>query len=477
MNHLKVWDMVKKQDNYKVVGTTWVFKIKKNNQNEPIEYKSWLCAQGFTQAMGIDFNKTYAPTGRLNSLRTLIAFSSVNKLQFHQSDIKSAFLNAQLKETVYLAVPQGLELDKQRFCLRLNKEIYGLRQAPLAWYKQLKNWLRLVKFSVCTLDLCVFYRDRKIPVWLYLHVDNIGIFSQDTSIFKAEISGEFDIKDIAEADLMLGVKIQWTKEGISLNQQHFTEALLEQYGMGLCKAMVKPLAPNEHLMLATEDKIVAFGKINANYRSAIGSINYLSTATRPDLSFAEGNGITAFRDTDWGNRKETQCSTTGYLACFHKCLILWKTQKQPTILISTAEAEYKAMCDLTSELLWFRQWCKEASLFVFTNPILIFEDNQSCIKTANGNCNTNNKRMKHIDIQLHLIKEAIQSSRIQLQYVPSDQMLADFLTKSVPKITLENLLRALSLLRLGVRGDVEILTQGGLGKPILKPSAKAQPIE
>ncbi|MBW0588608.1 hypothetical protein O181_128323, partial [Austropuccinia psidii MF-1] len=85
---------------------------------------------------------------------------------------------------------------------------------------------------------------------------------------------------------MLGVKIQRTEEGISLNQQHFTKALLEKYGMGLCKAMVTPLAPNEHLMPATEDKIVAFGKLKANYRSAIGSINYLSTATRPDLSFA-----------------------------------------------------------------------------------------------------------------------------------------------------------------------------------------------
>ncbi|MBW0523331.1 hypothetical protein O181_063046 [Austropuccinia psidii MF-1] len=445
MNHLKVWD---------VVGTTWVFKIKKKNQNEPIEYKARLCAQGFTQAMGIDFNKTYAPTGRLSSLRTLIAFASVNKLQFHQIDIKSAFLNAQLKETVYLAVPQGLELDKQRFCLRLNKAIYGLRQAPLAWYKRLKNWLRLVKFSDCTLDPCVFYRAGKVPVWLYLHVDNIGIFSQDTSIFKAEISGEFDIKDIGEADLILGVKIQRTEEGISLNQQHFAEALLEQYGMGSCKAMVTPLTPNEYLMPATEDEIVAFGKLKANDRSAIGSINYLSTATRPNLSFAvsalsqyldrpgikhwqaflhvlkylkgsinrglhysseERNGITAFSDTDWGNCKETRRSTTGYLACFHKCLILWKTRKQPTISISTAEAEYKAVCDLTSELLWFRQWCEEANLFVFTNPILIFKDNQSCIKTANGDCNINNKHMKHIDIQLHFIKEAIQSNWVQLQ--------------------------------------------------------------
>ncbi|MBW0504600.1 hypothetical protein O181_044315 [Austropuccinia psidii MF-1] len=251
---------------------------------------------------------------------------------------------------------------------------------------------------------------------------------------------------------MLGVKIQWTEEGISLNQHHFTEALLEQYRMDSCKAMVTPLTPNEHLMPATEDKIVDFGKLKVNYRSAVGRINYLSTATRPDLSFAvsallqyldwpgikhwqaflhvlkylrgfndrglyysseEGNRINAFSNADWGNCKLTQCSTTGYLACFHKCLILWKTRKQPTVSISTAEAEYKAVCDLTSELLWFRKWCEEERLFVFAKPILVFKDNQSCIKTVNGDCNISNKRMKHIDIQLHFIKEAIQTNHVK----------------------------------------------------------------
>ncbi|MBW0533978.1 hypothetical protein O181_073693 [Austropuccinia psidii MF-1] len=236
--------------------------------------------------MGIDFNKTYAPTGRLNSLRALVAFACINKLQFHQIDIKSAFLNSQLKETVYLAVPQGLQIDKQKFCLRMNKAIYGLRQAPLAWYEHLKNWLESEKFSVCTLDPCVFYRAGSTPVWLYIHVDDIGIFSKNTAFFKAEIEKEFNTKDIREEDLMLGIKIQKMKNSISLDQQHFTEALLEQYGMNACKTVTTPLTPNEHLRPATDNKTSAFKNLKVNYRSAIGSIDYLSTATRPDLSFS-----------------------------------------------------------------------------------------------------------------------------------------------------------------------------------------------
>ncbi|MBW0545952.1 hypothetical protein O181_085667, partial [Austropuccinia psidii MF-1] len=451
MHLLNVWDVVELHKDYKLVGTTWVFKIKRDELNKPIEYKACLCAQGFTQSMGVDFNKTYAPMGHLNFLRTLTAFACVNKLQFHQINIRSAFLNAELSETVYLAVPQGMQLDKKKFCLRLNKEIYGLRQAPLAWYERLKNWLILAKFSVCTLDPCVFYRAGSTPVWLYVHADNIGIFSKDVSLFKAEIGKEFNIKNIGEADLMLGIKIQQTENGISLDQQHFTEALLEQYGMEACKAMTTPLTPNKHLCPATDEELAAFKKIKMNYRSAIGSINYLSTATRPDLSFAVST-LSQYLERPGIKHWQAFLHVLKYLrGSFDRGLYYPADKSNGVTAFSNAdwEAEYKAVCDLTSELLWFRQWCKEAKLFAFTEPILIFEDNQSCIKTANGDCNLNNKRMKNVNIQLNFIKEAIQNDLIRLHYTPSTEMLADFLTKSVNRTSLENSLRALNLLQLG----------------------------
>ncbi|MBW0499101.1 hypothetical protein O181_038816, partial [Austropuccinia psidii MF-1] len=132
MNRLSVWDVIDLKSDYKLVGTTWVFRTKRNHLNEVVDYKARLCAQGFTQTPGLDFGKPYAPTGRLNSLRTLIAFAASTNLSFHQVDIKSAFLNAPLSETVYLSIPQGLDLDRRKNCLRLNKAIYGLKQAPLA---------------------------------------------------------------------------------------------------------------------------------------------------------------------------------------------------------------------------------------------------------------------------------------------------------------------------------------------------------
>ncbi|MBW0525550.1 hypothetical protein O181_065265 [Austropuccinia psidii MF-1] len=475
MASLNVWEVVDLDPGYRLIGTTWVFRTKRSHLGEIVEHKTRLCAQGFTQTAGVDYNKTYAPTGCFNSLRTLIAFAVTNSLLFHQIDIQSAFLNAPLNETVYLSIPQGLNLARDKHCLCLCKAIYGLKQAPLAWYNRLKSWLVSNGFVACVLDPCVFYRNRNHPLWLYVHVDDIAIFGTDVSSFKTEISEEFDIKDIGPADLMLGVKVTHLPNGISLDQQHFSDSLLFLYGMQDCRPVSTPLPPNSHYSPATKEEALEFKKLEVNYRSAIGSINYLCTATRPNLSHAVSSlsqflenpgvthwcgflhvlrylrgspdvgllysnnpsqGITAYSDADWGNCRVSRQSVSGYLATLNGCL-------------------YKALCDLTSELLWLRQWVKECCLLSTITPIVVYEDNQSCINAANGDCNVNNKRMKHVDIQLHFIKEVIRSSAIRLSYTPTSSMLADFLTKSVPRSTLSRALSRLSVVQLGVRGDVE----------------------
>ncbi|MBW0523999.1 hypothetical protein O181_063714 [Austropuccinia psidii MF-1] len=117
MNQLKVWDFVDLKEDYKLVGTTWIFRIKTNNRNEAVEYKARLCPQGFSQTQRSNYDKTLAPTGRLNSFCSLIAFACKNNSCFHQINIKSAFLNASLPEVVYLAIPQGINTDQRQKCL------------------------------------------------------------------------------------------------------------------------------------------------------------------------------------------------------------------------------------------------------------------------------------------------------------------------------------------------------------------------
>ncbi|MBW0535863.1 hypothetical protein O181_075578 [Austropuccinia psidii MF-1] len=449
MADLNVWEVVDIDPSYKLVGITWVFKIKKDHLGKVIDHKARLCAQGFTQTFGVDFEKTYSPTGRLNSLRVLIAFATTNRLLFHQIDVKSAFLNVPLSETVFLAVPQGVDLDKR---------------------KRLRDWLVKVGFFSCTLDPCVFFRSSPSALWLYVHVDDIAIFGKEVETFKAEISSEFDIKYLGKADLMLGIKVTQAKDCVTLDQHHFADALLDLYGMNNCRPVSTPLVPNQHLSSATDKESSAFLSLGVNYRSAIGSVNYLSTATRPDLSHAVSSlsqflerpginhwkaflhllqylkgsqnlaltyeagsehGIAAYSDADWGNCTDTRRSVTGYLVQFNNCLVIWKTRKQPTVSLSTSEAEYKSLCDVTSELLWLRQWCSKSRLTNSVSPTPVHEDNQGCINAASGNSNINGRRMKHVNIQLHFVREAVKNSDIELRYTPTSEMLADFLTKSL----------------------------------------------
>ncbi|MBW0549167.1 hypothetical protein O181_088882 [Austropuccinia psidii MF-1] len=207
MTNLNVWEEVSVKEDFKLIGTTWVFKTKRNELNQIVEHKARLCAQGFSQTQGKDYSKTFAPTGRLNSLRTLISYSAASNLKFEQLDIKSAFLNAPLEENVYLTILQGLDRDKKNTCLKLKRAMYGLKQAPLVWYRHLSSWLVNFGFSISKADTCVFYLKSNEPIWLFLHVDDIGIFGRNLTNFKNTIEQEFQTKLLVSADLMLGIKL------------------------------------------------------------------------------------------------------------------------------------------------------------------------------------------------------------------------------------------------------------------------------
>ncbi|MBW0569078.1 hypothetical protein O181_108793 [Austropuccinia psidii MF-1] len=382
----------------------------------------------------------------MHSLRTLIAFSVTNSLKFQQLDIRSAFLNARLEEEVYLGIWQGLNFDKKTHCLKLKKEIYGLKQALLSWYNRLTTWLVDIGFTAFLSDPCLFYRLTGSPTWLFFHVDNIAVFGKDVDSFKSQLKTKFDVKDMGNAELMLGIQIVQFPEGLALSQAHYIESLLMLYGMENYWPVVTPMVPGLHLTEASLEQQEAFKNLKISYCSAVGSLSYRSVATRPDISFvvtslsqflelpgienwkaflhvlrylqgasqqsivySEGGrrSVQSYCDADWGNCCQTRWSVTGFVVNFNDCLIIWKTRKQSTVSLSTAEAEYRALTDLTTELLWLRQFLQELSLDLVDVPIDVFSNNQACINMAKSNSNSNNRRMKHVEIQLHFIREVI----------------------------------------------------------------------
>jgi hypothetical protein len=495
MNDLAIWSVVDLMPDIKTIGTTWVFRKKPGSSPSSTEFKARLCAQGFSQTYGVDFSKTFAPTGRLNSLCTLISHAAAHDLEFEQLDVKTTFLNTELDEDVHLAIPQGVPLDGKKYCLKLKKAIYGLKQAPLAWYNRLTTWLHSVGFTVSVCDPCVFFRSDPSPLWLFVHVDDITVFGKNISFFKDQIKAEFDMKDLGKADLLLGIKIHHDPEAIILSQRHYVNSLLELYGMKTCRPTATPLVPNSQLDKASTEEMDRFKSLGVNFQSAVGALSYLSTATRPNIAFAVSNlsqflerpGIThwevfmhvlhylavtpdyaltylcrsvadlrGFTDADWGNCPMTRRSVTGFLALQNHHLVCWKTKKQPVVSLSTCKAEYRALVDFSCKLLWLRQFCIKVGISSNHSPTVVHKDNQGCIAVANFEANTNSKRMKHVEIQLHFIRKVIKNSKIVLCYTATKDMLADFLTKSIPLPALLRSLVDIGLLRLEERGGVEV---------------------
>ncbi|MBW0478423.1 hypothetical protein O181_018138 [Austropuccinia psidii MF-1] len=184
-----------------------------------------LPVHGSSKSRNMIINKSpnIRPRFAHNSIRALTSNAAINNYQFHQLDVKSVFLNALLEEEICLAVPNGLEV------LQLNKAIYGLKQAPLAWYNHLSKWRLSVGF-VCSLsDSCVFCRKGPTPIWIYVHLDDLALFGPNTHQFKNKIQQKFDMTDLGKANLLLRIKNLHSSSGFSLSQEHYIESIAKTY--------------------------------------------------------------------------------------------------------------------------------------------------------------------------------------------------------------------------------------------------------
>lgn len=475
-----VWSPVEKTTNQKPINCTWVFKIKRNQTHQPIEYKARLCAKGFQQIEGLDFTNTYAPTGRLVSLRILIAYSLQQGLLFHQIDIKSAFLNAPLKEEIYLNAPPGVEIKKNHV-LKLNRAMYGLKQAPNAWHETLTSWLTQIGFRRCEAEPCVFWRK---GTFLYLHVDDLAIFSKNPQNFKEEVKKRFEIKDLGESNLLLGMNITQESDHVILSQGHYIDKIVKLFDCEHLYPASTPLKPKGYLVKATPSERAEYIRSNQNIRSLIGALLHVSITTRPDITYAV-NAISQFlnepgskhwdagiqilrylkgtrnyglkirkisrpqelvgyADADWASCPESRRSVSGNLVLWDGNIISWKSRKQPTLSLSSTEAEYKSIGDITKEIMWIKTLFKNIINLKIEKPTRIFEDNQGAIALAENASNHSSYKTKHMDLRHHFIRREIKIKKIELVNVSTQNMLADFLTKPVGKLPIRRALRALS---------------------------------
>lgn len=283
------WDLVSLPKGRKAVSSKWVFKIKRRTDGTVERFKSRLVARGYTQKAGIDFHETFSPVARLDSIRLILSTAAKEDLELFHFDVATAFLNGILEEEIYMTQPEGFEKNKKLVC-RLNKSIYGLKQASRAWNTCFTSFLKLFNLKPLKKDNCVFIKkDGNSMLILALYVDDGLLCSNNQRLLKQTISylkSRFEIK-VMDAKCFVGLQIvrNRRKRELFIYQQFYIEKAINRFNLKNCKLYSTP-ADNGRVLCKGGTVDGKEGKVvEMPYREAIGCLIYISNGTRPDISY------------------------------------------------------------------------------------------------------------------------------------------------------------------------------------------------
>ena len=465
-----VWELVELPKDRKAIGSKWVFKLKTDSDGSVERHKARLVAQGFSQKHGQDYDETFSPVIRFESLRTVIALAVQNDLQLHQMDVTTAFLIGELEEEVYVRQPEGFVSEGQEHLVcKLKRSIYGLKQSPRCWNSALDCQLKAMSFAQTTSDPCLYISTEGEMFVIAVYVDDIvlaGKSDRRLSEVKKALASKFDVKDLGKLHYFLGVKVvqdQGSKK-VWIGQPAYVESILQKFGMENAKPVNTPVDTGSKLVKSTDE---SEGVDQTLYQSAVGNLLYLSIGTRPDITYAVSSvakfcadpskqhltavkrilrylkGTThlgllyskddckdcvGYSDADWAGDIDDRKSTSGYLFQIGGTAVSWRSKKQVCVALSTAEAEYMALASAAQEAVWMRQLTSDLKNGPI-GPTVIFEDNQSTICMAQNP--QFHGRAKHIGIKYHFIREQVSNGTVELKYCRSEMMVADMLTKGL----------------------------------------------
>ena len=477
LNQYSVWELVKLPEGRKAIGCKWVFKVKMDADGNVNRFKARLVAQGFNQRHGVDYDETFSPVVRFESVRSVIALAAQHGLQLHQMDVKTAFLNGELQEEIYMRQPAGFQAQgKENHVCLLKRSLYGLKQSARCWNTELDATLKEMNFSQSTYDPCIYIKYSGGEIFIIaVYVDDIILAGEEIKSVqgvKKAIAGRFKVEDMGKLHYFLGVKIVQSPGSIWIGQPNYCSELLKRFRMENSRPVSTPCDAGVKLQKAKdEDELCK----QDQYQSAVGSLLYLSTKTRPDLAYAvanvskycakptqlhwvavkrimrylngslmlglhysnnaeEGKELIGYSDADWAGDLDDRKSTSGFIFSLSGGAVSWRSKKQTCVALSTAEAEYIALAAAFQEAVWLRRLLSEMGECC-TNPTTVFEDNQSAMCIAkNQHCHG---KTKHVDIKYHFVREQTSSGDFELKYCNTDDMKADMFTKSLcgPKFT------------------------------------------
>ena len=417
---------------------------------------------------------------KFTTIRVLLALSCESDWEVHGMDVKTAFLNSELEETVYMEIPEGVELPAakpprpeytQPIVCRLQKSIYGLKQSPRALYGRINEFFLSNGFIQSDADHSLFINyDKQIIILLY--VDDLVLASPTKGTInwvRVKLHQEFDMTDLGELSTFLVLEIQRNRSNrtLFLSQKTYIQKIIDNMGMEDCNPTTTP-GDQQIRLEKSSSTFEATAADRLRYQSAVGSLMNAMLGSRPDISYAvakvrqfsvnpnsthwtavkrifrylagtsnrglyyglEGIGI-GFTDADWSSGNDRK-SIGGFTFLLNGAAISWNSKKQSTVALSSTEAEYMALTQAAKEAIWLQRLLFDLGARKHAGEVgNIYINNQGELALAKNP--EFHARTKHIDIQYHFIREHVDSGKITLGYCSTNEMTADIFTKALPQ--------------------------------------------
>ncbi|KAM3262177.1 hypothetical protein ACQJBY_052712 [Aegilops geniculata] len=423
------WRLVPPKAGVNIIDSKWVFKVKKHADGSIEKYKARLVARGFKQRLGLDYEDTFSPVVKPTTIQLLLSLAITRGWSLRQLDVQNAFLHGVLEE-----------------------------ERPT------------------------------VTMYLLVYVDDIIVVS--SSDYAADrlvsaLSADFAVKDLGQLHYFLGLEVLSSGSGLTLTQQKYSLDILRRSGMLQCKPATTPMSSTDRLS-ALDGSLLSADEAT-EYRSIVGGLQYL-TITRPDISSAvnrvcqflhaprdshwaavkrilryirstssyglhlqpaPSGVLSAFSDADWAGSPDDRRSTGGYAVFLGSNLIAWSARKQATVSCSSTEAEYKAVANATTELIWIQFLLKELKVPQKQPPVLWCDNIGATYLSSNP---VFHARTKHIEVDYHFVRERVAQKLLLINFISSKDQLADIFTKPLPLPQFEGCRRNLNLVNSSEHG-------------------------
>ncbi|KAH9659333.1 hypothetical protein KPL70_023823 [Citrus sinensis] len=421
----QTWVLVDFPPGSKPISNKWVFRRKYNSNGSLQTFKARLVAKGFKQRNGIDYFDTYAPVARLTSIRVLFAIASLNNLYVHQMDVKTAFLNGDLDEEIYIEQPDGFVLpgNEKNVC-KLVKSLYGLKQAPKQWHEKFDSVILSHGFKHNNADKCIYFKFMNdFGVIICLYVDDLLIFGinmQGVNDTKKYLTSQFKMKVLGEVDTIL------ENSGRVVAQLEYASAIGSLMYAMHCTRLDIAFAVCKMPRFTSNPSV--------EHWKAIGRIlGYLKRTINLGLFYNDyPEVLEGYSDANWVTNTKDNKSTSGWIFTIAGGTVSWASKKQTCITHSTMESEFIALASTGKEAEWLRNLLFDIMLWPQPMPsISLYCDSEATLSRAYNKLY--NGKSRHISLRHEYVKQLIADGVINIVYVRTNKSLADPLTKGLSR--------------------------------------------